>query len=101
MLKPEDMKAQAGEAAGFLKSLANPNRLMILCLLSQGELCVSNIQAHLDISQTALSQHLARLREEGIVTYRRDHRTLYYSILSPHVAEIVTVLYNIYCPKKD
>jgi len=101
MPKPEDMKAQAGDAAGFLKNLANPNRLMILCLLSQGELCVSNIQSHLDISQTALSQHLARLREEGIVTYRRDHRTLYYSILNPHVAEIVGVLYDIYCPKKD
>ena len=101
MTQTEDMKAQATEAAGFLKNLANPNRLMILCLLSQGELCVSDIQAHLDISQTALSQHLARLREEKIVTYRRDHRTLYYSILNPHVAEIVSLLYNIYCPKKD
>lgn len=101
MTQTEDMKAQAAEAAGFLKNLANPNRLLILCLLSQGELCVSDIQSHLDISQTALSQHLARLREEGIVTYRRDHRTLYYSIINPHVAEIVSLLYDIYCPKKD
>lgn len=101
MFKQKEMKAQAGAAAGFLKNLANPNRLMILCLLSEGELCVSDIQSHLDISQTALSQHLARLREEGIVTYRRDHRTLYYSILSPHVAEIVGLVYNIYCLKKD
>jgi DNA-binding transcriptional ArsR family regulator len=101
MPTPEDMKARAGEAAGFLKNLANPNRLMILCLLSQGELCVSDIQSHLDISQTALSQHLARLREEGIVTFRRDHRTLYYSILNPHVTKIVAALYDIYCPKKD
>lgn len=100
-MQPEDMKAQATQAAGFLKNLANPNRLLILCLLSKGELCVSDIQTHLDISQTALSQHLARLREEGIVTYRRDHRTLYYSILNPHVSEIIGHLYDIYCLKKD
>lgn len=99
MLNPEDMKKQATQASGFLKSLANPNRLMLLCLLTQGEMCVSEIHNHLDISQTALSQHLARLREEDIVTYRRDHRTLYYSIKNPYVAEIVNVLYKIYCQK--
>lgn len=99
MLNPEDMKTQATQAADFLKSLANPHRLMLLCLLTQGEMCVSHIHKHLDISQTALSQHLARLRTEDIVTFRRDHRTLYYSIKAPHVAEIVGALYKIYCQK--
>jgi len=97
MQNPQDMKKNAEAAAAFLKNLANPSRLIILCLLTQGELCVTDIQKHLDISQTALSQHLARLRAEGLVTYRRDHRTLYYRLHNPDIAPIVGALYKIYC----
>jgi DNA-binding transcriptional ArsR family regulator len=88
---------QADTAAAFLKGLANPNRLRILCVLSTGETCVTDILTHLDISQTALSQHLAKLRNEGIVDYRRDHRTLYYFIQDKKVKEIMDVLYQSYC----
>lgn len=96
-----DMKKNAENAAAFLKNLANPNRLLILCLLTEGERCVSDILEHLDISQTALSQHLARLREEGIVDYRRDHRTLYYFIKNKDVGSVIAMLYAIYCPQED
>lgn len=95
-----DMKRNAEDAAAFLKNLANPSRLLLLCLLTQGELCVSDIHKHLEISQTALSQHLARLRDEGIVDYRREHRTLYYFIKNKDVGKIVSALYDIYCTRK-
>ncbi len=91
------MKQNADDAAAFLKSLANPNRLMILCLLCESEMRVTDILTHLDISQTALSQHLARLRTEGIVDFRREHRTLYYFIKNPDVASIISTLHSIYC----
>ncbi|MFN7113475.1 MAG: ArsR/SmtB family transcription factor [Alphaproteobacteria bacterium] len=93
----QDMKKNAEEAAAFLKSIANPSRLTLLCLLTQGEMCVTDILGHLDISQTALSQHLARLRAEGIVGFRREHRTLYYFIQNQNVAAIIAALYDIYC----
>ncbi len=97
-----DMKQNADEAAAFLKSLANPSRLMILCLLCENEMCVTDILAHLEISQTALSQHLARLRTEGIVDFRREHRTLYYFIKNPNVASMMSALHSIYCaPPKN
>lgn len=96
-----DMKKNAEDAAAFLKNLANPSRLLILCLLIEGERCVSDILAHLDISQTALSQHLARLREEGIVDYRRDHRTLYYFIKNKDIGAVIAMLYAIYCPQEE
>lgn len=94
----DDIREKAGEAAAFLRSMANPSRLMILCMLTEGERNVSDLLANLDISQTALSQHLARLRQEDIVEFRRNHRTLYYKIKNPHVAKIVSALYEIYCP---
>lgn len=102
--RPKDIqqiKQNAGDAAAFLKNLANPTRLVILCLLTQGEMCVTDILGHVDISQTALSQHLARLRSEGIVDFRREHRTLYYFIKNQNVAAIMDSLYGIYCsPEK-
>lgn len=97
MKSVQEMKKNADEASAFLKSIANPSRLTILCLLTQGEMCVTDILAHLDISQTALSQHLARLRTEGIVDFRREHRTLYYFIKNQNVAAIISALYDIYC----
>jgi len=93
----QEMKKNAEEASAFLKSIANPSRLTILCLLTQGEMCVTDILSHLDVSQTSLSQHLARLRTEGIVDFRREHRTLYYFIKNQNVATIISALYDIYC----
>lgn len=91
------MKKQSKKAASLLKSLANPTRLMILCKLASGQQTVTELQRGLTISQTALSQHLARLRAEKIVTYRRQHRLLFYRLLNNDTRVIIKALYKIYC----
>lgn len=96
------LKPRARAAAGFLKGLASPHRLLILCLLAEGEKNVSTLMQATGIAQTSMSQHLGKLKQEGIVTCRRQHRELYYSIISPPVLEIMSILYKTYCkePKK-
>ena len=94
------MQQNAKAASDFLKSLANPHRLAVLCLLLQGEKSVTQLCEVVDISQTSMSNHLAKLREEELVGYRREHRTLYYYINNPHVSRIIGVLYDIYCKTK-
>lgn len=91
------MAANAGRASGFLKGLANPQRLLVLCCLAQGERHVGALVQATGIGQTSMSQHLARLKAEGIVAMRRDHRTLYYRIDHPAVAEVMAVLYRHFC----
>lgn len=97
-IDPEAMRRHAGEAARLLKSLGNEKRLQLLCLLVDGERSVGELNARLDLSQSALSQHLARMREEGLVTFRRDAQTLYYRIADPAVEKLVAALKAIYCP---
>ena len=92
------MQAHAGDAAQLLKALANEKRLQILCLLTAGERSVGDINALLDLSQSALSQHLARMRDEGLVTFRRDAQTLYYRIADPAAEKLVAALKDIFCP---
>ena len=92
------MQAPAGDAAQLLKALANEKRLQILCLLAAGERSVGDINALLDLSQSALSQHLARMRDEGLVTFRRDAQTLYYRIADPAAEKLVAALKDIFCP---
>ena len=84
-------------AARFLKSLAHRDRLKVLCGLVDGELPVALIEAKVGASQSAVSQHLARLRDEGIVTARRDGRQIYYSISDPMVLSMMTLLYQRFC----
>ncbi|WP_454915363.1 ArsR/SmtB family transcription factor [Xanthobacter sediminis] len=84
-------------AAQFLSGLANPRRLRILCQLSSGEKSVSELSAATGISQTSMSQHLSKLKGEGIVSFRRDHRHLYYYISSPVVIEIMAAIYTHFC----
>ena len=91
------MRAHAGDAVQLLKALANENRLQVLCLLAEGERSVGEINALLDLSQSALSQHLARMREEGLVAYRRESQTLYYRIANPDVQKLVATLKSIFC----
>lgn len=87
------------EAAQFLRVLGNANRLLILCrLLEYEEMPVNILLEDFAISQSALSQHLARMREEGLVTYRREAQTLYYRIADEKVFKIVSVLKEIFCP---
>jgi len=94
-----ELERRAAEAAQMLKLLANENRLMILCrLVAQREMSVGNLAAGVGLSQSALSQHLARMREEGLVTARRDAQSIYYCIADPNARRVLTLLKNIYCP---
>ncbi|HRO12590.1 helix-turn-helix transcriptional regulator [Amaricoccus sp.] len=93
----ETMAAKAGGVAAFLKGLANPQRLMILCCLAGGEMHVGALVEATGIAQTSMSQHLARLKEEGIVAVRREHRTLHYRIAHPAAVEIMRTLYCHFC----
>ena len=87
----------AGKAEKLLKALANRNRLMILCELHKGERSVTALQEAVALSQSALSQHLAKLREEGLVTTRRESQTIHYSLASREVSLVIGLLYDIYC----
>lgn len=94
---PAGMAAKAETVAGFLKGLASPHRLMILCTLVDGERNVGALMQATGIPQTSMSQHLAKLKEEGIVAVRRDHRNLYYRIDHPAVLELMATLYRHFC----
>ncbi|HVC16471.1 MAG TPA: metalloregulator ArsR/SmtB family transcription factor [Rhodanobacter sp.] len=91
------MRERADQAAGLLKALANGQRLRILCLLVAGEQSVGEIHESLNLSQSALSQHLARLRDEGLVTTRREAQTIYYTLADDPARQIITTLHSIYC----
>ena len=84
-------------AARLLKSLAHRDRLKVLCGLLDGELPVAEIEARVGASQSAISQHLAKLREEGIVSCRRDGRQVLYSVSDPLVLDMLTLLYRRFC----
>lgn len=91
---------QATQAADFLKMLSSPHRLQVLCLLAGGEeMSVGQLQQHSNLSQSALSQHLAKLREENLVQFRRDGQTLYYSVSDERVLRILMTLKEIFCPE--
>jgi len=89
---------QAATAARLLKLLGNEYRLLILCsLIAHGELKVGDLVEEVGLSQSALSQHLALLREDGLVSFRRESQTLYYRISDPRAARILKVLKTMYC----
>ncbi|MBY0561125.1 MAG: metalloregulator ArsR/SmtB family transcription factor [Hyphomicrobium sp.] len=95
------MERHAEQAAAFLAALASPHRMKILCQLSDGEKCVSDLIAATGIPQTSMSQHLAKLKKEGIVVFRREHRTLLYAIVNPLASAIMVLLSDHYCkPRK-
>ncbi len=92
------LAAQAATAARMLKLLGNENRLLILCsLAAQGEMKVGDIVEAVGLSQSALSQHLALLRADGLVAFRRESQTLYYRISDPRAARLLKLLKDIYC----
>jgi DNA-binding transcriptional ArsR family regulator len=93
-----DMHAHAGEAAGLLKALGNEQRLLILCSLLAGPLSVGELNERVDLSQSALSQHLALLREAGLVETRREAQSIFYSLPAGPVTQVMAVLQDIYCP---
>ncbi|MDP5057317.1 MAG: metalloregulator ArsR/SmtB family transcription factor [Marinomonas hwangdonensis] len=97
-LTMEDMLRQSSQAAVFLKALSNENRLMILCHLLDQELSVTALNEKLPLSQSALSQHLAVLRKDGLVSTRRESQTIYYSIGDVRVKELIQTLHRLFCP---
>ncbi|MDV2114602.1 ArsR/SmtB family transcription factor [Alcaligenes faecalis] len=95
----ELLQESADQAAALLQAVGNPKRLVILCLLiQQGEMSVGALNEMVTLSPSALSQHLARMRQEGLVSYRREAQTLYYRIEDPNVAKLIGTLKDIFCP---
>lgn len=96
-LSAEDMGQRASEAAAFLKALSHEGRLMILCHLSSGEKSVTELEELLGARQAAVSQQLARLRGDGMVTTRRVGKAVFYSISDPRAAAVVGVVHSLFC----
>lgn len=93
------MKANAEQAAAVLRSLGNSRRLLILCtLIGSGELSAGELAQAVDLSASATSQHLARMREDGLLSSRREAQSILYSIADPNLERLITVLKDIYCP---
>jgi len=98
----EQMHEAAGRACRLMKVLANPDRLMILCQLSRGEMRVGDIETLLGIVQPTLSQQLTVLREDGLVSTRREGKNIYYRVNSPQALAVLEVLYQQFCqPSED
>lgn len=100
VLDPQRLRKAATQAVGLLKLLANEDRLLILCQLSQSELCVSDLEEQLKIQQPTLSQQLSVLRNEGVVSTRRDGKRIFYRVADEKLLQVLSVLYDLYCPKE-
>jgi DNA-binding transcriptional ArsR family regulator len=92
------MRRSASDAASLLKGLANESRLIIMCVLAEGECSVGQLNERVDLSQSALSQHLAVLREQGLVLTRRESQTIFYRLADTPALKIIHLLHDIYCP---
>lgn len=95
----EELEANAARACGLLKAMANPARLMVLCQIADGEKSVGELERCIGLSQSALSQHLAVLRNKDLVVTRRDAQTLYYSLSSHEASAVMATLYEVFCRK--
>ena len=94
------LRQNADRAVSALRLLANKDRLLLLCQLTQGEMCVSDLEAQLNICQPTLSQQLGVLRSEGVVSTRRQGKNIFYGVADPALLEILKLLHRLYC-KKD
>ena len=97
----ERLRQSAGQAGQLLKALGNPDRLLLLCQLSQGELSVGELEGILGILQPTLSQQLAVLRREGLVDTRREGKQIYYRISSPQALAVINTLYQLFCGSEE
>jgi DNA-binding transcriptional ArsR family regulator len=95
----ENMVEKAKKASDFLKALAHENRLLILCMLAEGEKSVSEIERTLEVRQPTVSQQLARLRMDGLVSTRRDGKVIYYRLASEDARVILGAIYDVFCGK--
>ena len=94
-----DLADNAADAAVLLKALSNEHRLLVLChLAAEGELPVGALVERLGLSQSALSQHLAKLRGEGLVVFRREAQTLHYRVADPRAERLLALLHEMFCP---
>ncbi len=91
------MQRNATDAVNLLKGLANESRLMIMCVLSEGEVSVGELNQRIKLSQSALSQHLAVLREQELVQTRRQSQTIYYRLADTAAMNIIELLHDVYC----
>jgi DNA-binding transcriptional ArsR family regulator len=91
------MQQNATEAVTLLKGLANESRLMIMCVLTEGEFSVGQLNKRIKLSQSALSQHLAVLREQGLVNTRRESQTIYYRLADSPAMNVIGLLHEVYC----
>jgi DNA-binding transcriptional ArsR family regulator len=94
-----EMREHVHDATGLLKTLANEMRLSILCMLCEGERSVGELNRQLNISQSALSQHLAVLRNADLVSTRRHSQVVYYRLTNSDATRVIQTLHDIYCPK--
>jgi len=93
----DTMQRNASDAVTLLKGLANESRLMIMCVLAEGEVSVGELNKRIELSQSALSQHLAVLREQGLVNTRRESQTIYYRLNDTPAMNIIELLHKVYC----
>jgi len=96
-MEPQKLQENARRASNLLKAMSNEHRLMVLCLLSQGEKSVGELERLVGLSQSALSQHLARLRRDGLVQTRRQAQTIFYSLSGKEATAVLGTLYSLYC----
>ncbi len=97
----DELMRNARRASDFLKALSHENRLLLLCLLSEGERSVGELENILSMRQSAVSQQLARLRLDGLVSARREGKAVYYSIANENVGRMIEVVYDIFCSCKS
>jgi len=95
-----DLAEASDRASSFLKSLANAHRLRILCLIMEGERPVGELAEAVELNQSAVSQHLALMRREGLIKARRDGQTIYYQLADRNVAQLFKLLENMFCKPK-
>jgi DNA-binding transcriptional ArsR family regulator len=93
------MMDNAKRASDFLKALAHESRLMMLCILAEGEKSVSELEQQLSLRQPTVSQQLARLRADGLVNTRREGKTIYYSVASDEARTVIGAIYDVFCRK--
>ena len=99
-MDPARMRAEADRISAALRLLAHPDRMLLLCNLSQREMCVSELEEELDLHQPSLSQQLGVLRNEGVVATRKEGKNVFYKVADPALMQILAALYRTYCPKE-
>lgn len=98
-MKVAELQKSAARATSLLKAMSNPSRLLILCQLAEGERSVGELERLVGLSQSGLSQHLALLRQKGIVTTRREAQSIFYSLASTEAEAVMATLYRVFCAR--